>query len=76
MHARFSHYLKLEVIIDGGLLLVRLEEDFEVCDDEGAGERWYVPQVMFYLYVIDNSILLLANLDLAFRQALDVLLRN
>ena len=74
MDTAFTNHLQDAVACDISLLIIRLEDYFEVSEDECALQRWDLPQVVLASYIVDNAILLFSNLNFVFLKALDMLL--
>ena len=74
MNTTFADHLQTTFICDVSLLIIRLEDYFEVSEDKRALQGWNLPQVVFASDIVDNAVLLLSNLNFIFLKALDVLL--
>ena len=74
LNTTFANNLRVVFICDVSLLIIRLEDYFEISEDECALQGRDLPQIVFTSYIVDYAILLLANLNFVFLEALDVLL--
>ena len=56
-----------------GLLFVWLEDYLKICDDNASLERGHIAQIVLAHHIVDDAVLLLADLNLVLPQTLNVL---